>query len=330
MTWTCSENSTPTKHTANVFTAAINCVRSTNDNFVLLVLGRGVHEPRRKRIMAKVKTRPPELSVEQKHALRKLLSFKKRIQTLGGYAGTGKTTLIKAAHEELEKFAVCAFTGKAANVLRRKGVPATTIHSLIYKPEEKDSLFKDAKGKRRRELTWRLRSKDEMDLSGFIVDESSMVTRPIYDDLCSYGLPIIFVGDHGQLEPIGDSFNLMRSPDVRLEKVHRNAGEIAHFAEFIREGNDPCDWLDNSRCTGEAVRIIRFSELATLKSEPDQFICRFNKTRVTLNMLCRDILDFPDSQPVVGDRVMCLRNIHGKGLFNGMQGEIAAIDTNKT
>src|SRR6187401_1367551 len=66
---------------------------------------------------------------------------------LFGYAGTGKSTVLKFALEELglephkgsRDGGACApgvvtatFTGKAALVLRRKGTPARTIHSLIY------------------------------------------------------------------------------------------------------------------------------------------------------------------------------------------------------
>ena len=65
---------------------------------------------------------------------------------LFGYAGSGKTTVLKFALDELglsphrsAKDGRCVpgvvtatFTGKAALVLTRKGTPARTIHSLIY------------------------------------------------------------------------------------------------------------------------------------------------------------------------------------------------------
>jgi exodeoxyribonuclease-5 len=47
---------------------------------------------------------------------------------LAGFAGTGKTTLAKKL-AECWRVAYCAFTGKAANVLRQKGCEgATTLH----------------------------------------------------------------------------------------------------------------------------------------------------------------------------------------------------------
>lgn len=77
-------------------------------------------------------------SQEQSDAIEQLVKLRKPIQTLGGYAGTGKTTAIRTLLQRLPKFAVCAFTGKAAQVLVRKGIPAKTIHSLIYIPEDVD------------------------------------------------------------------------------------------------------------------------------------------------------------------------------------------------
>src|SRR5262245_20525106 len=124
---------------------------------------------------------PVELTAEQRAAVEHLLGFPKAVQTLGGYAGTGKTTVIGELIRRLPDFAVCAFTGKAANVLRRKGVPASTIHSTIYRPDERTWL--DDSGRRYVETVWVRRPPEEVDCSGFIVDEASMVGRDLHDDL---------------------------------------------------------------------------------------------------------------------------------------------------
>src|SRR3979411_3304969 len=60
---------------------------------------------------------------------------------LFGYAGTGKTTLARHLAEDIDgKVLFAAFTGKAALVMRRKGCEgASTIHSLIYRPIERES-----------------------------------------------------------------------------------------------------------------------------------------------------------------------------------------------
>src|SRR5215831_14656675 len=54
---------------------------------------------------------------------------------LAGYAGTGKTTLAKEIGRRAGDAVFGAFTGKAADVMRRKGcADAATIDSLIYVP----------------------------------------------------------------------------------------------------------------------------------------------------------------------------------------------------
>lgn len=69
-----------------------------------------------------------------------------QIFRLFGYAGTGKTTITAVAMEALGLEPMtpgglggvifAAFTGKAALVMSRKGTPAQTIHSLIYRVSE--------------------------------------------------------------------------------------------------------------------------------------------------------------------------------------------------
>lgn len=58
---------------------------------------------------------------------------------IAGYAGTGKTYLSGRIADELanDNIAYCAFTGKAALVMQQRGMPATTIHQLIYNTESK-------------------------------------------------------------------------------------------------------------------------------------------------------------------------------------------------
>jgi tRNA A37 threonylcarbamoyladenosine biosynthesis protein TsaE len=57
--------------------------------------------------------------------------------SIAGYAGTGKSTIVKSLVDDLglddSEVVFAAYTGKAAFVLRQKGTPARTIHSLIYR-----------------------------------------------------------------------------------------------------------------------------------------------------------------------------------------------------
>ena len=107
-----------------------------------------------------------KLSNHQTNALHKsvvgLRDEELKEQTLGGYAGTGKTTLIKYLTKFYPNFGICAYTGKAANVLRKKGMAATTIHSRIYEP-----VFYN------NQIHFDLTATPGCE--GFVVDEASMV-----------------------------------------------------------------------------------------------------------------------------------------------------------
>ena len=251
-----------------------------------------------------------ELTDKQKQALYKIVSGVKEGTpqiTLGGYAGTGKTTLINYLTKFFPTFGVCAYTGKAANVLRKKGIhSSTTIHSRIYKPFfDNGVVYFDLN--------------PDHGCDGFIVDEASMVSEEIYDDLKSLDKQLVFVGDHGQLEPISSKFNLMQKPDLRLEEIHRNAGPIAKFAQHVRSGYAPYSFQD------EASEIEFIPKLTdSILTEVDQVICAFNKTRCSINEQIRGALGHKGVLNV-GERVMCLRNNRMQGLFNGMQGTVVNL-----
>lgn len=264
-----------------------------------------------------------KLSSEQKTIIKEIVTGKNGIKhnqivTLGGYAGTGKTVTIQHLKHILPTFAVCAYTGKAADVLRKKGlIDASTIHSLIYVPllNFDGSIAFDKNGSPIFVLA------TDLPYDGIIVDEASMVGKEIYDDLISFGLPIIFVGDHGQLEPVNSDFNIMKTPQFKLEEIHRNAGEIAYFAQHIRQGFRAATFNATS-----AIEFITKYKSYELFTKVDQIICAFNKTRVEINKDTRKQLwNIVDDWPIVGDRIMCLRNNKKVGVFNGMQGKANKI-----
>lgn len=232
---------------------------------------------------------------------------------LGGYAGTGKTTIIRYIVDYLgledNEVRYVAFTGKAAMVLRKKGLPATTIHSLIYIPQKN----KDGK------ITFVRRSHLE-GVSLIICDESSMIGKDLQTDLEAYGIPILYVGDHFQLPPVSkDQTNLMINPNYRLETIHRQAldNPIIRVAHAIRSGQD----VGFGRY-GETVFVIpghKMTEKYLLAA--DQVICGFNKTRHWLNDRVRGLLEHEGGLPEPGDKLICLKNNHNLGLINGMLGK---------
>ena len=247
------------------------------------------------------------------------------VQSIGGYAGTGQTVLVSEMACGLPRFAVAAFTGKAANVLREKGVKrAQTIHSLIYHVEDKVVVEMQTQpdGTKRRRIStvpeYHLRDLLP-DVEGILVDEASMVTAQLYSDLLTFGLPIVFVGDHGQLPPVGDDPGVMTDPDYRLETIHRNANEIAHFGAHVRQGNWASQWRQVPGA-GKLVRFISPSEVIRHMKTTEQTIVAFNGKRVEFNRDYRkQVLGEVGNMPIAGDRLICLRNTRHLKLFNGQQ-----------
>lgn len=276
---------------------------------------------------------------EQSEAIDSIIAFwrKKRIAKpfiLGGLAGCGKTTIIAETVRQIRqdgaggkklssiRIAFACYTGKAADVLRRKLESAGvyqyedycgTIHGLIYEPRVIDEEI----------VGWK--RKDVLDYDFIVIDEGSMITRDIDADLRSYHLPLLYVGDHGQLPPIGgDDFNLMKSLDIKLEKIHRQAegNPIIHVARLAREeGHIPVGVY------GEYVRKISDFNIVDRISSPETatILCGFNTFRVNMNSRIRGLTGIVCSEPIVGDRVICLRNDRNQGIYNGQTGVIKTI-----
>lgn len=241
---------------------------------------------------------------------------KKSFTCVGGYAGTGKSYILAFIKKLYPEFGVGAYTGKAASVLRSRGIKdATTLHSLLYNVET-DYVTDDVVFIPKSESEIRLKYK------GFFIDEGSMVPKAIHDDLIKYGLPVIYFGDHGQLPPIADNFNLMEDPEIRLEIVHRNAGDIAKFAEWLRFNRNPYEFKKSDVVTVVNKRQIDDDHLVST----DQNICAYNKTRVRINKKIRRLLGYDENNPVNGDKVICLKNNHSLGIYNGQQGIIKNLD----
>lgn len=237
---------------------------------------------------------------------------------LAGLAGTGKTTIVKYFMDKLnlhpDDVAFVAYTGKAALVLTSMGTPARTIHKLIYQAEEhpitKEVIFKKI-------------TKLDKPLKLIVVDEASMVDETIQSDLESFNVPIIYIGDHGQLPPVQGISKLMLNADIKLEKIHRQAegNPIIFLAKMARLGAK----LPYKQFGPGVVKMSMRDVTPRLLMDVEQVLCGKNATRHKLNQRIRAILGKATPKVTVGDRVICLRNNWQKGYINGMTAVVKRI-----
>lgn len=267
----------------------------------------------------------PELSAEQDTILNLLkmhIDGGSWMTTVGGYAGVGKTTLLKHLRQWLLverpqiRTVFASFTGKACSVLKRKGIPAQTLHSLLYVPIDQEDGS----------VSFALKDRQQVNVDLIINDEASMTNKELFDDI-RYLVPnkAIFVGDHGQLPPVTtgahQAFNLMAEPHLRLEKIHRQAvgSPIIALAHRLRTNKLPSAHSTDSLIVEERTPDS-ISALTHLLADGalDQLIVAANRRRISINHDIRKLKGFdPSSLPHPGERIIILNNSREHGLHNG-------------
>lgn len=177
---------------------------------------------------------------------------------LSGYAGTGKTFLMREVlarcSRSYTKFAFTAPTNKAAKVLRAITGEACTIYSLLGLLIEKNGEFK--------ELTSGKSAIDLSEIDVVVVDEGSMVNKKLMTLLQAeaerFSCKVIFMGDPAQLPPVGE----VSSPiwdltyGATLTQVMRYDNQILRLVTDIRTVVDsftPSINIKSDNANGEGV-----------------------------------------------------------------------------
>lgn len=299
---------------------------------------------------------------------------------LGGLAGTGKTTLMSAVPRNIRgSIQFCAPTGRAASVLRRKGLSNTrTIHSLLYMPESYTDHDEDctcrAHASTRTAVTlsgeeyevcvpgptedisclrvlctcpnktnWIKKSdhicgmdcydgcRVQADTGDLIVaDEASMVHPDQYDDLMEIAKKVLWVGDHGQLPPVGCKVPVVmaqRLLNAELRTILRQTGQegaaIINLAHAVR--TQGLAGIRTVKPTPEiTVKQMAMSKVNLAYVPGRMILCWKNQTRVLHNNRIRKQRKFEPGTLVTSDRVVCLRNIQGEDPITKTKGLIAA------
>jgi len=262
---------------------------------------------------------------------------------LKGYAGTGKTTVVKALVNVLpalgKRTVLMAPTGRAAKVMAGyTGKQAHTIHRKIYLAwtnKEGQIEMKLQKNLHRHTL--------------FIVDEASMIQhampvegqlfapRNLLDDLFAYvqsgeNCRLLFIGDTAQLPPVGldyspalDAAFLQSGYDLSIDsfelvEVVRQSQEsgILVNATRIREEISNREirlplfqlhpFKDVLRITGTELEEALNEAYSGSERENNVVICRSNKRANIFNREIRRRILFLDGEITTGDYLMVVKN----------------------
>lgn len=262
---------------------------------------------------------------------------------LKGYAGTGKTSMLRALVRTLEmaKFrtVLLAPTGRAAKVLSAYTEKnAYTIHKWIYRQQSSS----DGMGKF-------ILDKNLMKDCFFIIDEASMISNEspegsvfgsgrLLDDLYEYvyrghNCRLIIVGDTAQLPPVGMDISPalnrtelemygLQTTEYELKDVVRQEQHsgMLYNATYIREllensGTDQSyfpltvnGYSDIIRLSGEDL-IGKIADCYDRYGEQQTMvITRSNKRANKFNQGIRSVILYKDSEITVGDLLMVVKN----------------------
>lgn len=269
---------------------------------------------------------------------------------VGGWAGSGKTTLMRVLDETIDGEVMFGTpTHKAAGVLRKKLSPeqaerVRTYHSVVYQMTpnyrctatnrlvmkistkctcgQEDAcecpvtfLPCGSGGTHECKVTQELKAERRQHLGGhrdvIVIDESSMLSKQHVEDVRRFGVPVILVGDSGQLPPIKDAMNPWTlKPDVELTEIHRQGADsgILLAAHDVRRHGV---MRQPSYGRGDAVRMVRSDPrvnalLDRFNPESDGALITYtNKMRAMFNRVYHDRKT--GGGPVTeGDRVVAL------------------------
>jgi exodeoxyribonuclease V len=262
---------------------------------------------------------------------------------LRGYAGTGKTTVVKALVDVLpmigKKTALLAPTGRAAKVLNSyTKKQADTIHRKIYFARtNKDGLI---------DLKLQVNYHKH---TLFIVDEASMIqhvmpaegtlfsTRNLLDDLFKYvysgeNCRMLFIGDAAQLPPVG----LDHSPALDhefLNRAYHLSIDTFELTEVVRQAKEsgilinatmvrqqiqeqkPAfpmfsigGYADIGRLNGQDLEEALNHAYSGSQKENNVVICRSNKRANIYNREIRHRILFLEEEISTGDYLMVVKN----------------------
>jgi exodeoxyribonuclease-5 len=278
-----------------------------------------------------------ELTPHQEDCLDQLLDLPGQVVALRGLAGTGKTSMIPHIAEEIPAAVICAPTNRAAIVLQKKGINATTLHAaclrphyteefesfanwvenpnsksipaLIHKVPPDEAIIKVNQAHQNLEEALVVFGIDKMKhvegwtarkqdpQSCLVIDEASMVGDRLLSQALKVFDRIILVGDPGQLSPIKDRMVLEEEDGVELQEIHRQA-EGSPIIQFAHAIRNAT--RDQTIDPPPGIESARIFDPAN-----GPVIVWRNATRKSLNTGMRNRLGLPAKELVEGEPLVC-------------------------
>ncbi|MFT4757612.1 MAG: tRNA A37 threonylcarbamoyladenosine biosynthesis protein TsaE, partial [Vicingaceae bacterium] len=208
-----------------------------------------------------------QLNDEQSAAISSLEDFLNSSKTcflLKGYAGTGKTFLMKGLteyfKEQSRNFELAAPTGRAAKVIgERTKSAACTIHKMVYSSEDiQEYKTKGLDGSETFKFFYGLRNNEDTTNTIYIIDETSMLSdvyseaeffrfgsgyllsdllKYVNFDNNQYTKKLIFIGDNAQLAPYNMKFSPGLNEDYLINKFSLNISSF-ELTKVVRTESD--------------------------------------------------------------------------------------------
>jgi Ti-type conjugative transfer relaxase TraA len=288
----------------------------------------------------------PDLTPEQRHALRAITEQPGAVQSIRGLAGTGKSYLLQAARDTWERAGLTVFgaalSGKAADGLEQgSGIPSQTLHKLLQ------------------ELTHGEKTLTAHSI--VVIDEAGMLGSRLLHKILSRvhqaGAKAVLVGDPQQLQPIdaGGIFRLLseRTGYAQLSDIRRQErGEDREMIQDLLQGK-VASVLDHLNERGaleiapgkrihQAVVSRWLAERDPRRPEESLMLAGTKAEVLRLNQLARENLiqrhqlhsevvvstAHGERQFAIGERMVLTRNNRSLRVRNGQMGTIKAWTVN--